>query len=235
MKDKRVLKLIEEMRDSVYMTERWAATYNPANFLSVDQDGEKPRLFWRDWDVDLILSFHPAIILNHLDHFKNNTNMEPKYISLCSEKYWQVIKKWDGHLSLPLSLHDTDHCAFVVESNAIATEIFSRVIDRKDKDFLTRYVNCLDISDFDWGKKTTLNRLNSVITAALESQEPLRKINPSYKRMRNIIHRGGMVKKRELINQMEWGKASKFQTYRNKLRTEKNVRFVANHSYKWIE
>jgi len=235
MKDKRVLKLIEEMRDSVYMTERWAATYNPANFLPVDQDGEKPRLFWRDWDVDLILSFHPVIVLNHLNHFKNNTNMEPKVISLCSERYWQVIKKWDGHLSLPLSLHDTDHCSFVVESNAIATEIFSRVIDRKDKDFLTRYVNCLDISDFDWGKKTTLNRLNGIITAALKSQKPLRKINPSYKRMRNIIHRGGMVKKRELINQMEWGKASKFQTYRNKLRTEKNVRFVANHTYKWIE
>ena len=107
------------MRDSVYMTERWAATYNPANFIPVDQDEEKPRLFWRDWDVDLILSFHPGIILNHLDHFKNNTNMEPKFISLCSEKYWQVIKKWDGHLSLHLSLHDTDHCALVVENNAI--------------------------------------------------------------------------------------------------------------------
>ena len=80
-----------------------------------------------------------------------------------------------------------------------------------------------------------MNRLNSVITAALESQKPLRKINPSYKRMRNIIHREGTVKKRELINQMEWGKASKFQTYRNKLRTEKNVRFVANDTYKWIE
>jgi len=234
-KDKRMLKLIEEMRDSGYMTERWAATYNPANFLPVDQDGEKPRLFWRDWDVDLILSFHPAIILNHLDHFKNNTNMEPKFISLCSEKYWQVIKKWDGHLSLTLSLHDTDHCALVVENNAVATEIFSTVIDGKDKELLARYVNCLDILDFDWGKKTTLNRLNSAITAALESQKPLRKINPSYKRMRNIVCRIGTVTKRELISRMEWGKASNFQPYRNKLRTEKNVRFVANHTYKWIE
>ena len=235
MKDKRVLKLIEEMRDSVYMTERWAATYNPANFLSVDQDGEKPRLFWRDWDVDLILSFHPAIILNHLDHFKKNTNMEPKFISLCSEKYWQVIKKWDGHLSLPLSLHDADHCALVVENNAIATEIFSTVIDRKEKELLARFVNCLDILDFDWGKKTSLNQLDSAVTAALGSQKPLRKINSSYQRMRNIIRRKGTVTKRELINQMEWGKASNFQPYRNKLRIEKNVQFVANHTYEWIQ
>jgi len=235
MKDKHLLKLIEEMRDSVYMTERWAATYNPANFLSVDQDGEKPRLFWRDWDVDLILSFHPAIILNHLDHFKNNTNMEPRFISLCSDKYWQVTKKWDGHLSLSLSLHNADHCALVVENNAIATEIFSTIIDRQEKELLARYVNCLDILDFDWGKKTTLNRLNSTITVALESQKPLRKINPSYKRMRNIVCRNGRVTKRELINQMEWGIASNFQPYRNKLRTEKNVRFVANHTYEWIE
>ena len=235
MKDKRVLKLIEEMRDSVYMTERWAATYNPANFLSVDQDGEKPRLFWRDWDVDLILSFHPAIILNHLDHFKKNTNMEPKFISLCSEKYWQVIKKWDGHLSLPLSLHNPDHCALIVENNAIATKIFSTVIDKKDRELLTRYVNCLDILDFDWGKKTSLNRLDSAVTAALRSQKPLRKINSSYQRMRNIIRRRGTVTKRELINQMEWGKASNFQPYRNKLRIEKNVRLVANHTYEWIQ
>jgi hypothetical protein len=234
-KDKRVLKLIEEMRDSTYMTERWAATYNPANFLPVDQDGEKPRLFWRDWDVDLILSFHPAIILNHLDHFKKNTNMEPKFISLCSEKYWQVIKKWDGHLSLPLSLHDADHCALVVENNDIATEIFSTVIDRKEKELLTRFVNCLDILDFDWGKKTSLNQLDSAVTAALGSQKPLRKINSSYQRMRNIIRRKGTVTKRELINQMEWGKASNFQPYRNKLRIEKNVRFVANHTYEWIQ
>ena len=235
MKDKRVLKLIEEMRDSVYMTERWAATYNPANFLSVDQDGEKPRLFWRDWDVDLILSFHPAIILNHLDHFKKYTNMEPKFISLCSEKYWQVIIKWDGHLSLPLSLHNPDHCALIVENNAIATKIFSTVIDKKDRELLTRYVNCLDILDFDWGKKTSLNRLDSAVTAALRSQKPLRKINSSYQRMRNIIRRRGTVTKRELINQMEWGKASNFQPYRNKLRIEKNVRLVANHTYEWIQ
>ena len=234
-KDKRMLKLIEEMRDSGYMTERWAATYNPANFLPVDQDGEKPRLFWRDWDVDLILSFHPAIILNHLDHFKKYTNMEPKFISLCSEKYWQVIKKWDGHLSLPLSLHNPDHCALIVENNAIATKIFSTVIDKKDRELLTRYVNCLDILDFDWGKKTSLNRLNSAVTAALRSQKPLRKINSSYQRMRNIIRRRGTVTKRELINQMEWGKASNFQPYRNKLRIEKNVRLVANHTYEWIQ
>ncbi|HIF27701.1 MAG TPA: hypothetical protein EYQ40_04085 [Candidatus Marinimicrobia bacterium] len=234
-KDKRMLKLIEEMRDSGYMTERWAATYNPANFLPVDKEGEKPRLFWRDWDVDLILSFHPAIILNHLDHFKKYTNMEPKFISLCSEKYWQVIKKWDGHLSLPLSLHNPDHCALIVENNAIATKIFSTVIDKKDRELLTRYVNCLDILDFDWGKKTSLNRLDSAVTAALRSQKPLRKINSSYQRMRNIIRRRGTVTKRELINQMEWGKASNFQPYRNKLRIEKNVRFVANHTYKWIE
>ena len=234
-KDKRVLKLIEEMRDSAYMTERWAATYNPANFLPVNRDGEKPRLFWRDWDVDLILSFHPAIILNHLDHFKKNTNMEPKFISLISEKYWQVIKKWDGNLSLPLSLHDADHCALVVENNSIATEIFSTVIDRKEKELLARFVNCLDILDFDWGKKTALNRLDSAVTAALGSQKPLRKINSSYQRMRNIIRRKGTVTKRELINQMEWGKASNFQPYRNKLRTEKNVRFVANHTYEWIQ
>ena len=234
-KDKRVLKLIEEMRDSNYMTERWAATYNPANFLPLDQDGEKPRLFWRDWDVDLILSFHPAIILNHQDHFKKNTNMEPKFISLCSEKYWQVIKKWDGHLSFPLSLHDADHCALVVENNAIATEIFSTVIDRKEKELLARFVNCLDILDFNWGKKTSLNRLHSAVTAALCSQNPLRKINPSYQRMRNIIRRKGTVTKRELINQMEWGKVSNFQPYRNKLRIEKNVRFVANHTYEWIQ
>jgi hypothetical protein len=234
-KDKRVLKLIEEMRDSTYMTERWAATYNPANFLPVDQDGEKPRLFWRDWDVDLILSFHPAIILNHLDHFKKYTNMEPKFISLCSEKYWQVIKKWDGHLSLPLSLHNPDHCALIVENNAIATKIFSTVIDKKDRELLTRYVNCLDILDFDWGKKTSLNRLDSAVTAALRSQKPLRKINSSYQRMRNIIRRRGTVTKRELINQMEWGKASNFQPYRNKLRIEKNVRLVANHTYEWIQ
>ena len=234
-KDKRVLKLIEEMRDSAYMTERWATTYNPANFLPVDRDGKKPRLFWRDWDVDLILSFHPAIILNHLDHFKNNTNMEPKIISLCSEKYWQVIKKWDSHLSFPLSLHNPDHCALIVENNAIATEIFSTVIDKKDKELLTRYVNCLNILNFDWGKKTTLNQLDSAITAALGSQKPLQKINSSYQRMRNIIRRKGTVTKRELINQMEWGKASNFQPYRNKLRTEKNVRFVANHTYEWIQ
>jgi hypothetical protein len=234
-KDKRVLKLIEEMRDSAYMTERWAATYNPANFLPVDRDGEKPRLFWRDWDVDLILSFHPAIILNHLDHFKKYTNMEPKFISLCSEKYWQVIKKWDGHLSLPLSLHNPDHCALIVENNAIATKIFSTVIDKKDRELLTRYVNCLDILDFDWGKKTSLNRLDSAVTAALRSQKPLRKINSSYQRMRNIIRRRGTVTKRELINQMEWGKASNFQPYRNKLRIEKNVRLVANHTYEWIQ
>jgi len=230
-----MLKLIEEMRDSGYMTERWAATYNPANFLPVDQDGEKPRLFWRDWDVDLILSFHPAIILNHLDHFKKYTNMEPKFISLCSEKYWQVIKKWDGHLSLPLSLHNPDHCALIVENNAIATKIFSTVIDKKDRELLTRYVNCLDILDFDWGKKTSLNRLDSAVTAALRSQKPLRKINSSYQRMRNIIRRRGTVTKRELINQMEWGKASNFQPYRNKLRIEKNVRLVANHTYEWIQ
>jgi len=235
MKDKRVLKLIEEMRDSGYMTERWAATYNPANFLPVDRDGEKPRLFWRDWDVDLILSFHPAIILNHLDHFKKYTNMEPKFISLCSKKYWQVIKKWDGHLSLPLSLHNPDHCALIVENNAIATKIFSTVIDKKDRELLTRYVNCLDILDFDWGKKTSLNRLDSAVTAALRSQKPLRKINSSYQRMRNIIRRKRTVTKRELINQMEWGKASNFQPYRNKLRIEKNVRFVANHTYEWIQ
>ena len=235
IKDKRLLKLIEEMRDSVYMTERWAATYNPANFIPVDQDGEKPRLFWRDWDVDLILSFHPAIILNHLDHFKKYTNMEPKFISLCSEKYWQVIKKWDGHLSLPLSLHNPDHCALIVENNAIATKIFSTVIDKKDRELLTRYVNCLDILDFDWGKKTSLNRLDSAVTAALRSQKPLRKINSSYQRMRNIIRRRGTVTKRELINQMEWGKASNFQPYRNKLRIEKNVRLVANHTYEWIQ
>ena len=234
-KDKRVLKLIEEMRDSSYMTERWAATYNPANFLPVDQDGEKPRLFWRDWDVDLILSFHPAIILNHLDHFKKYTNMEPKCISLISEKYWQVIKKWDGHLSLPLSLHNPDHCALIVENNAIATKIFSTVIDKKDRELLTRYVNCLDILDFDWGKNTSLNRLDSAVTAALRSQKPLRKINSSYQRMRNIIRRRGTVTKRELINQMEWGKASNFQPYRNKLRIEKNVRLVANHTYEWIQ
>ncbi len=234
-KDKRMLKLIEEMRDSGYMTERWAATYNPANFLPVDRDGEKPRLFWRDWDVDLILSFHPAIILNHLDHFKKYTNMEPKFISLCSEKYWQVIKKWDGHLSLPLSLHNPDHCALIVENNAIATKIFSTVIDKKDRELLTRYVNCLDILDFDWGKKTSLNRLDSAVTAALRSQKPLRKINSSYQRMRNIIRRRGTVTKRELINQMEWGKASNFQPYRNKLRIEKNVRLVANHTYEWIQ
>ena len=123
----------------------------------------------------------------------------------------------------------------VVENNAVATEIFSTVIDGKDKELLARYVNCLDILDFDWGKKTTLNRLNSAITAALESQKPLRKINPSYKRMRNIVCRIGTVTKRELISRMEWGKASNFQPYRNKLRTEKNVRFVANHTYKWIE
>ena len=235
MKDKRVLKLIEEMRDSVYMTERWAATYNPANFLSVDQDGEKPRLFWRDWDVDLILSFHPAIILNHLDHFKKYTNMEPKFISLCSEKYWQVIKKWDGHHSLALSLHNPYHCALIVENNAIATEIFSTVIDRKEKELLARFVNCLDILDFDWEKKTSLNQLDSAVTAALGSQKPLRKINSSYQRMRNIIRRKGTVTKRELINQMEWGIASNFQPYRNKLRIEKNVRFVANHTYEWIQ
>lgn len=234
-KDKRVLKLIEEMRDSAYMTERWAATYNPANFIPVDQDEEKPRLFWRDWDVDLILSFHPAIILNHLDHFKKYTNMEPKFISLCSEKYWQVIKKWDGHLSLPLSLHNPDHCALIVENNAIATEIFSTVIDRKEKELLARFVNCLDILDFDWGKKTCLNQLDSAVTAALGSQKPLRKINSSFQRMRNIIRRKGTVTKRELINQMEWGKASNFQPYRNKLRIEKNVRFVANHTYEWIQ
>ena len=235
MKDKRVLKLIEEMRDSVYMTERWAATYNPANFLPVNKEGENPRLFWRDWDVDLILSFHPAIILNHLDHFKNNTNMEPKFISLCSEKYWEVIKKWDGHLSIPVSLYSADHCALVVENNAIATELFSTVIDGQEKELLARYVNCLDILDFDWEKKTTLNQLETAITAAMESQKPLRKINSSYQRMRNIIRRSGTVTKRELINQMEWGKASNFQPYRNKLRTEKNVRFVANHTYEWIE
>ncbi len=234
-KDKRVLKLIEEMRDSVYMTERWATTYNPANFLPVDKDGEKPRLFWRDWDVDLILSFHPAIILNHLDHFKNNTNMEPKLISLCSEKYWQVIKKWDGHLAIPLSLHSKDHCMLVVENNAIAIEIFSSVIDGQEKELLQHFVNCLDILNFDWGEETTLNRLDNAITTALESQKPLRKINRSYQRMRNIIRRRGTVTKRELINQMEWGKASNFQPYRNKLRTEKNVRFVANHTYEWIQ
>ena len=230
-----MLKLIEEMRDSVYMTDRWAATYNPANFLPVDQDGEKPRLFWRDWDVDLILSFHPEIILNHLDHFKNNTNMEPKFINLCSEKYWQVIKKWDGHHSLALSLHNPYHCALIVENNAIATEIFSTVIDRKEKELLARFVNCLDILDFDWGKKTSLNQLDSAVTAALGSQKPLRKINSSYQRMRNIIRRKGTVTKRELINQMEWGKASNFQPYRNKLRIEKNVQFVANHTYEWIQ
>ena len=123
----------------------------------------------------------------------------------------------------------------VVENNAVATKIFSTVIDGKDKELLARYVNCLDILDFNWGKKTTLNRLNSAITAALESQKPLRKINPSYKRMRNIVCRIGTVTKRELISRMEWGKASNFQPYRNKLRTEKNVRFVANHTYKWIE
>ena len=234
-KDKRVLKLIEEMRDSAYMTERWATTYNPANFLPVDRDGEKPRLFWRDWDVDLILSFHPAIILNHLDHFKKYTNMEPKFISLCSEKYRQVIKKWDGHHSLALSLHNPYHCALIVENNTIATEIFSTVIDRKEKELLTRFVNCLDIIDFDWGKKTSLNQLDSAVTAALGSQKPLRKINSSYQRMRNIIRRKGTVTKRELINQMEWGKVSNFQPYRNKLRIEKNVRFVANHTYEWIQ
>ena len=158
-----------------------------------------------------------------------------KFISLCSEKYWQVIKKWDDHLSLPLSLHNPDHCALIVENNAIATKIFSTVIDKKDRELLTRYINCLDILDFDWGKKTSLNRLDSAVTAALRSQKPLRKINSSYQRMRNIIRRRGIVTKRELINQMEWGKASNFQPYRNKLRIEKNVRLVANHTYEWID
>ena len=83
-KDKRVMNLMENMRESFFMSERWAATYNPANFRSVQANNDKPRLFWRDWDVDLVLSFHPAIMHKHINHFKKNTDMDPQYISRIS-------------------------------------------------------------------------------------------------------------------------------------------------------
>ena len=125
--------LIENMRESFFMTERWAATYNPANFRSVQENVDNPRLFWRDWDVDLILSFHPAIMHKHIEHFDKHTDMDPKYISLCGIQYWEIIKKWEGHLSIPSIFHNKNNYAFFVESNDLAVELFSSLIPINQK------------------------------------------------------------------------------------------------------
>ena len=234
-RDKRVLDLVENMRDSFFMTERWAATYNPANFRSIEENGDKPRLFWRDWDVDLVLSFHPAIMHKHIDHFKKNTDMDPKFISLCTTQYWEIIKKWDGHLSIPSIFRDKNNHSFCVQKNDIAIELFSSLIQMNEKKLLQKYVQRLNVLDFDWKKRKTIDLLDRLISDALEAQVPLKKVNPAYQKMRNFIRLKKSVSKRELINKMEWGKTSKFQPYRNRLRTEKNIRFIDNHTYKWIE
>ncbi len=233
-KDKRVMDLIEDMRESFFMTERWAATYNPANFRSVQENVDNPRLFWRDWDVDLILSFHPAIMHKHIEHFDKNTDMDPKYISLCGKQYWDIIKKWEGHLSIPSIFQNKNNYAFFVESNDLAVELFSSLIPINQKKLLLRFVKSLQRMDFNWKKRKSLDLLNRIITDALDDLKPLKKVNPAYQKMRNFIRTKKRVTKRELINKMEWGNTSNFQPYRNRLRNEKNIRLIGNNSYEWV-
>jgi len=233
-RDERVMNLMENMRESFFMSERWAATYNPANFRSVKAHNDKPRLFWRDWDVDLVLSFHPAIMHKHINHFKKNTDMDPKYISLCSKQYWEIIKKWDGHLSIPSVFRNKNNHGFFVENNDIAIELFSSIIALNDKKLLQKYVKSLSNIDFNWKKRKTLDSLNHIISDAVDNLKPLKKVNPAYQKMRNFIRTKKLVSKRELINKMEWGKSSNFHPYRNRLRMENNIRFINNHSYEWI-
>ncbi|MDP6877367.1 MAG: hypothetical protein QGI18_02120, partial [Candidatus Marinimicrobia bacterium] len=120
-----------------------------------------------------------------------------------------------------------------VEKNDIAVELFSTIIAMNDKKLLQKYVRSLSSINFNWKKRKTLDLLDHAISDAVDHLKPLKKVNPAYQKMRNFIRTKKLVSKRELINKMEWGKTSNFQPYRNRLRMEKNIRFIDNHSYEW--
>ena len=54
-----------------------------------------------------------------------------------------------------------------------------------------------------------------------------------YKDIVNIIKKHKKVTKAQIIGELNWGVSRKFGRYRNRLRTDKRIRFLLN-GYEWI-